>query len=147
MPILSSHAIRTTALTMAGLSLTTLTACRGGIKAPWRSTEAIVDTLPDIPPMALEASGSKHLVVVRANSGGWSVHLDKEELQPLGKRVYITIRRPDPAFIHTQALVDHRVLTDVASPTPLEIVARVLDHAAKPNDRIYARVQPQSSLD
>jgi hypothetical protein len=97
--------------------------------------------------MALEASGAKHLVVVRANSGGWSVHLDKEELQPLGKRVYITVRRPDPAFIHTQALVDHRVLTDVPSSTPLEIVARVLDHAAKPNDRIYARVQPQSSLD
>lgn len=147
MSSLSSRAVRTTALTMAGLSLITLTACRGGIKAPWRSTEAIVDTLPDIPPMTLEASGAKHLIVVRANSGGWSVHLDKEEIQPLGKRVYITVRRPDPAFIHTQALVDHRVLTDVPSSTPLEIVARVLDHGAKPNDRIYARVQPQSSLD
>lgn len=123
-----------------------LPACRA-VRPPWRDREAIIDTLPGIPPMTLDAMSGRHLVVMRAPTGGWTLHIDKDELRPDGRRVYLTARRPDPAFVHTQALVDLRALTDVPADTPVKLVARVLDHAAKPDDRVYARIEPVEPID
>lgn len=128
----------------------TLAACSATKKLPWTSSETIVDSDPandPIPPIALAQANDRHVVAVRAPSGGWSLHIDKDERTPLGRRVFVTIRRPDPAFMHTQALVDHNAITDVPVSTPVEIVARVLDHNEDPRHRVYARVQPRESLD
>ncbi|CAN0305941.1 unnamed protein product, partial [Ectocarpus fasciculatus] len=84
-----------------------------------------------IPPIALEAANDLHVVAFRAPSGGWTISIDRTEIIPGATRLYVTIRRPDPAFSHTQALVDLHALSNVPSDQPVEVVARVLDHDAK----------------
>jgi len=138
---------RATLLLAAAAILPGMAACSATKKLPWTSSETIVDSDPAIPPIALTQMNDRHVVVMRAPSGGWSLHVDKDERTPLGRRVFVTARRPDPAFMHTQALVDHNAITDVPVSTPVEIVARVLEHNENPRHRVYARVQPRESLD
>lgn len=133
-------------LTLA-LGLCVLGGCKSTPRMPWKSRQAIVDSMPGLPPMRLDAMDGKHLVVMRAPTGGWTLKIDRSEITPDGKRVFLTARRPDPAFMHTQALVDLRVLTEVPQDAHIELVARVLDRNERPRDRIYARVTPAESWD
>jgi hypothetical protein len=124
-----------------------LTACNSAPRLPWRDREMITDPSPDMPPIKLETTNGKHLIVMRVPTGGWNLTLDKTEVTPDGRRAFVTARRPDPAFMHTQAFVNLRVLTDVPADTPVEVVARVLDHHAEPDDRVYHCVEPVETLD
>jgi len=141
----SSRALLAAGLTIAALA--PLSACQLHKKLPWVSTEAIIETDASIPPLALESSNGLHVVTYRAPSGGWTVAIDRSERIADGTRLYVTIRRPDPAFSHTQALVDLHALSNTPDDQPVELVARVLERDADPKDRIYARVTPVESLD
>lgn len=132
---------------IAGVCLTPTAGCKLHRKLPWVSTESIVNTDPGLPPIALVETQGLHTVVMRAPSGGWTVGVDKAERTPEGMRLYVTARRPDPAFYHTQALVDLHALSDVPAETPVTVVGRLLDHDADPKDRIYGSISPLSSLD
>ncbi|GEM_PF-4269111 len=131
---------------IAGSLLIPNAGCQLRKRLPWVSTESIVASDPTLPPLALEQTNDLHVVAFRAPSGGWSISIDRSELAPDATRLYVTIRRPDPAFSHTQALVDLHALSNVPSEQPVELVARVLDHDANPKDRVYARVEPAESL-
>lgn len=135
------------ALMLAGLAIAPLSACRLHKKLPWVTTEAIIETDPSIPPLALETANDLHVVAFRAPSGGWTISIDRSEIVPNATRLYVTLRRPDPAFSHTQALVDLHALSNTPADQPVELVARLLDHDAAPKDSIYARVTPSDSLD
>lgn len=121
--------------------------CRLQRSLPWVETETIVDRDPDMLPVTLEQMNDRHVVVVRAPTGGWTLSIDKSERTPEGERVYLTARRPDPAFYQTQAIADLHALTEVPATMPIELVSRVLDHDADPKHRVYARTTPVASLD
>lgn len=114
---------------------------------PWGNKEMITDPDPAVPPVRLDETSGRHLVVMQVPTGGWTLGVDNTEVTPDGRRVHLTVRRPDPAFMHTQAFVELRVLTDVPLDTPIELVARVLDRHEKPDARVYARVEPVESFD
>ncbi|MEM9372090.1 MAG: hypothetical protein AAGA55_00465 [Planctomycetota bacterium] len=130
-----------------GTTLAALSGCQLHKRLPWVSTETILASDPALPPIVLEAANNRHVVAFRATSGGWTISIDRTDIVPDATRLYVTIRRPDPAFSHTQALVDLHALSNTPIEQPVELVARVLEHDAEPKDRIYARVTPADSLD
>jgi hypothetical protein len=138
---------RTAGLMLLAACLLIPAGCRVVDKLPWRSQEMITDPKPSTPPIKLDTASGRHLVVMRVSSGGWTLTIDKAEIIPDGQRVFVTARRPDPAFMHTQAFVNLRALTQVPAETNVEVVARVLDRHADPKDSIYARVVPVESFD
>ena len=138
---------RTAGLMLLAACLLIPAGCRVVDKLPWRSQEMITDPKPSTPPIMLDTASGRHLVVMRVPTGGWTLTIDKAEIIPDGQRVFVTARRPDPAFMHTQAFVNLRALTQVPAETNVEVVARVLDRHADPKDSIYARVVPVESFD
>lgn len=138
---------RTAGLMLLAACLLIAAGCRVADKLPWRSQEMITDPKPSTPPIMLDTASGRHLVVMRVPTGGWTLIVDKAEIIPDGQRVFVTARRPDPAFMHTQAFVNLRALTQVPAETKVEVVARVLDRHADPKDSIYARVVPVESFD
>lgn len=134
----------TLAIALAVATLAILPACS---LMPWSNNDMIVDSDPSIPPIAVDAASTRHLIVMRVPTGGWTLSVDKDEVIPDGRRVYVTARRPDPAFMHTQAFVNLRALTDVPVTTDIEVVARVLDRHAKPDSDVYARINPAASIE
>lgn len=74
-----------------------------------------------------------HIIVVEAPSGGWLVTLDGV-YEAFGRRdAYITIQRPNPLGMHTQAIVEQHVATFVPTSTPIRVLARVVDYSVKPD--------------
>ncbi len=114
---------------------------------PWGDKEVITAPDPAVPPIRLETMNGRRLVVMRVPTGGWTLGVDRAEVTPEGRRVFVTVRRPDPAFMHTQAFVDLRALTDVPESTPIEVVARVLDRHERPDGKVYARAEPVAEFD
>ncbi len=76
----------------------------------------------------LDSSGDSHIIVFTAPSGGWSLSADGMA-GSLGKAgVNVTLRRPNPAFLHPQMLTEHRIATEIDSSTRLSVWARILEH-------------------
>lgn len=101
----------------------------------------------DAPPIKLDTNQSDHMLVFRAPNPGWTIRLDQTDRTPEGKRVFVTIRRPDPLLQYTQQIVTKRLLTQVDSSTPLEIRARVLDANERAKKQPYAPLTPVQSFD
>ena len=74
-----------------------------------------------------QAAG-KHTVVLTAPSGGWAFRLDETRPKLEATQVFVTAQRPNPAYMQTQALVQHEVTTGVAVDQKIKVFARVLDH-------------------
>ena len=74
-----------------------------------------------------EAAG-KHTLILTAPSGGWSFTVDQTRRTLEHTEVFVTAKRPNPAYMTTQALVDHEVTTGIATDQPITPFARVLDH-------------------
>jgi hypothetical protein len=112
----------------------------GCIQRIWQRDDDAQMRMVDSPPIMLDQSDNRHLVVMQAPSPGWSIRLDSTERTPTGKRVFVTIRRPDPAYQYTQQVVLMRVLTNVRLDTEIEVVGRLLEHSEKTKGKGYAPV-------
>ncbi len=86
------------------------------------------------PPVTIESDGPNHIIVVTTPTGGWSLIWDERA----DEAVYLTLRRPDPSFFHTQQLVGHQVGSGVASGESLAVHVRILDHGESATDQPYA---------
>ena len=73
-------------------------------------------------------AAGKHTLILTAPSGGWSFRVDRAERKLDSTRLFATARRPNPAYMQTQALVTHEVTTEVAADQPITVFARVLGH-------------------
>ncbi|QOI99289.1 MAG: protease complex subunit PrcB family protein [Phycisphaeraceae bacterium] len=89
------------------------------------------------PPVSLESSRGVWVVVVQSPTGGWSVAVDRVTESRRRKDVFVTLRRPDPRFMNTQAVIEQRVATPVRSDEPVRVCVRVLDHDEDPDSRAY----------
>ena len=86
------------------------------------------------PPVTIESHSPNHIIVVTTPTGGWSLIWDERA----DEAVYLTLRRPDSGFFHTQQLVPHRIGSGVPSGDPLAVHVRVLDHGEPAADQPYA---------
>lgn len=98
----------------------------------------------EAPPITLDENQNRHMLVFQAPNPGWTIRLDQTDRTPDAKRVFVTIRRPDPLLQYTQQIVTKRLLTQVDIDTPLEIRARVLDANERAKKQPYAPLTPAS---
>lgn len=75
----------------------------------------------------LDSTGPRHLVVIVTPTSGWQVAFDRVA----GDAVYLTVTRPSPEFLQTQALVEHRIDTTVASGKSLRAMVRTVDFGGR----------------
>jgi hypothetical protein len=77
------------------------------------------------------------MVVLTAPTGGWAAQLDHTRRQLGGMDVFITARRPNPAFLHTQALVEHRIATSVPTTDNASLYLRIVEFNQEPESVPY----------
>jgi hypothetical protein len=117
-----------------------VSALLGGCKVLNKDKDAgaMAERLNNAPPVRIETLGDNHMLIMQAPNPGWSYRLDRDERDRDGWVVYITIRKPDPAFMYPQRIVDKRLLTEVESDEPIRVVARLLEHGEKGTGDQYA---------
>ncbi|MEX0876922.1 MAG: hypothetical protein WD114_05640, partial [Phycisphaerales bacterium] len=71
---------------------------------------------------------------------GWSFSIDRTSRGPETERVYLTIRKPDPAYMNPQVIVEKQLLTDVREETPVTVMARLLEANEKAPSNGYVRL-------
>jgi hypothetical protein len=102
--------------------------------------QSIVENAPySGPPITVISTGPRHTVVVAAPSGGYRVQFDRKEKRFDATDVYMTVSRPDPAQMHTQAVVDLHLDTTVSSSEPIVLFARVRDFGTSGTSDPYRR--------
>ncbi|MCH7652963.1 MAG: hypothetical protein IIB14_04735, partial [Chloroflexi bacterium] len=71
-------------------------------------SDAPTSTAPyEGPGVTIEARSTTHAVVISTPTGGWSVVWDGTfDAQD---KIHLTIRRPDPDFLHVQQIVEHPI--------------------------------------
>lgn len=89
---------------------------------------SISDSAYQGPEITRSAAAAKHTLILTAPSGGWSFTVDRTERTLDSTRVFATARRPNPAYMQTQALVSHEVTTGVAADRPITVYVRILEH-------------------
>lgn len=96
----------------------------------------------DAPPIRLDTIDGRHLLVMQAPNPGWSFSIDRTEISSDGRRVFITIRRPDPAYMYPQVIVEKQLLTDVRAEVPITLMARLLDAHETTSGRSHTVIEP-----
>jgi len=109
------------------------------------SSEAMAVELQKAPPVRLDALDGRRMLVMQAPNPGWSYRLDKDERELDGWVVFITIRKPDPAFMYPQRIVDKRLLTEVETKHSIRVMARLLEHNEKGTRDQYAPLELDSN--
>jgi hypothetical protein len=89
--------------------------------------------LPDVskdtylgPPVWLDGSGSTYIVATQSPSPGWVATLDRVADQYRHKVVFVSLRRPNPAYYYPQVQVEQRIGTSVLTPEAVKVYVRVL---------------------
>jgi len=146
-PDLADSRQKTVRIMSCTLALVMLLASPGCIQRIWERDDNAADRMQGAPLVMLDAVDQHHLIVMQAPSPGWSIRLDETKRTPEGKRVFITIRRPDPAYEYTQQIVLMRVLTRVKLDTEIEVVGRLLEHDERTKGKGYAPVTVVESFE
>lgn len=129
------------------IALTMIASTPGCIKRIWQRDDTAAQKMVHAPQIMLDASETHHLVVMQAPSPGWSIRLDATERTPEGKRVFVTIRQPDPSYVYPQQIVLMRALTSARLDSSIEVVGRMLEHDEKTKGRGYAPVTLAESFE
>jgi len=128
---------RIVSCTIAMVMLLSTTGC---IKRIWLRDDDAQDRMQNAPLIMLEENDTHHLVVMQAPSPGWSIRLDATERTPTGKRVFVTLRSPDPAYEYPQQIVQMHVLTSVRLDSNIDVVGRLLEFNERTKGKGYAPV-------
>lgn len=129
---------------LLSLALITATALQGGCRLmnKGNSSEAMAEELKVAPPVMVDALEERHMLVMQAPNPGWTIALDRDERVKDAWIVYISIKRPNPAFMYPQRIVDKRLLTEIETSQPLNIMARLLNHDQNGTKDQYAPLKP-----
>lgn len=122
------------ALALAVCLLMTQTGCSSGMN--------VSESAHRGPPVGVDASGDFHEVVAVLPSPGWRVTLDGKRATPDAVRIFVTLRRPNPAAVYSQQQVTQRVLTPIRTTEPVEVYVRRLPFSGNDeSDEPYFRVR------
>lgn len=92
------------------------------------------------PPLTLEVGPSTHEVIFTAPSPGWTISLDRSLDRFERRELFVTIRRPNPAYAYAQVVVEQRLATNAPSTTQTALYARVIDFTAEAKHVTYEEV-------
>ena len=131
------------ALKTTCLALTATTLLMGGCNVfkKAKASGEMQTRLEDAPPVWLDSLGDNHMLMMQAPHPGWSYRLDRDDRDRDGWIVWITIRKPDPAFMYPQRIVEKRLLTQVESDQPIRVRARLLEHNENGTSDQYAPLE------
>lgn len=118
-------------------------ACPAGCGGTSKPT--IAEGAYDGPPLSIDQSGRSAVVIMEAPTPGWSISLDRASEARDHWQAFITVRRPNPAYMYSQVVVTQNLLTTVESRFPIRVYGRVLDDGAEAGDVEYreaARAAP-----
>lgn len=101
--------------------LLALTGC-GSPTGPRITGRAFTET-----PARVEPSGDRWVAVFTAPTGGWRAEFDTTRRMFNGQEVFVTLIKPHPDLMVTQALTDLHVRTPVATTEAVRIYARTSD--------------------
>jgi hypothetical protein len=101
----------------------------------------------EAPPIRIESSGDVHIIIMQAPNPGWSFSLQGEEQIPEGKRIFVTITKPDPTMLYPQMIVEKQLRTLVSTEVNLEIHARLLDVNETTKRRRYTPINTVDSFE
>ena len=96
------------------------------------------------PSMRMDSTSVVHVATFTTPSGGWGVRLDHTEEDVGHTNAFVTLTRPDPDQMVTQALVDQSVSLNVALDATVHVYARIVEpgsEAAEATTRRYRRVR------
>jgi hypothetical protein len=82
------------------------------------------------PALSVDSRGPQHVVVITAPSAGWEITFDRAKPSLGFTEVYITARKPNPAYMHAQATVEQRLGSAVDAKTPIRVLVRVVDYTS-----------------
>jgi len=91
----------------------------------------------DGPPVNTTVVKGYHALSVVVPTGGWRMVDEHLERRFRDNRVFLTLRRPDPELMHTQAMAQFDVSPGVRADVPLAVYVRVIDFGAEPNDERF----------
>ncbi len=119
---------------IAALSLLALfgSSCSDAIRPPQKAAEHYSG-----PPLSIESTPPQYRVILTAPTGGWSFRLDQTRRAFDHTDVFVTLTRPDPAYMQTQAQVRQEAGTEIDPSQPITLYARILPHDAKPDTQAY----------
>lgn len=96
------------------------------------------------PEVSIDSWAPRHQITITTPTGGWSAKLDQVRDGEGARDVFITLRRPDPEQMVTQALVPHTINSTADARIPIAVYIRVVEHGADPADFPY-RLAARSS--
>jgi len=126
-------------LALAGLASAALLlpACSGARGARGQNSQEQQPTPePDgaNPTVSIEPGYERHVIVVTAPTGGWSLRWEKRVVRDETVEEYLTIRRPNPEIYHVQAVTPHRINSNAPLSGPIKVFIRVVDHGQNTQD-------------
>lgn len=83
------------------------------------------------PALTVESTSAHHTIAMTAPSAGWTMAFDRSHKYFDRTEVFITISRPDPAFLHAQSEVQLFLDSTIETREPIAVFARIVDHGAK----------------
>ena len=89
------------------------------------------------PAISIDSTGDQHIIVATAPSGGWSFVLDQSRPVMGHKEVFATLTRPNPALMHSTALVPHNLASGVSKDLRIDVLVRIADYGAPAVDFPY----------
>lgn len=124
------------------LMLCTMGGCMKQLKGP-----DMGERMKNAPPIRIDDSEEVHLLVMQAPNPGWSYWIDRDERTRNGKRVFVTIRRPDPTMLYPQVIVEKNLRTKVRTEIPIELSGRIVDFGESTRGRGYAPIHPVDAFE
>ncbi len=124
---------------LAVVASATLFACASGrvsyevVEAPWTGPRMTLGTLAETRTATFEVP-----------TGGWAIHLDHTETRFGRVLAYVTLTRPGPGTMVSQAFTSHTISLDAAADQPVDVFARILEAPVSDEpdlSRVYRRVQ------
>lgn len=119
---------RARANTRAGLALILcigLTACA----APKPPPNVIAGTFAN-PAVSLDSTAKRHQVLIETPSPGWVPSMDQSRADFRTTSVYLSLRKPNPAYLYPQVISTQRVATGVPADHAISVYVRTLDFDA-----------------
>ncbi len=113
------------ALGLGAIIAATLAFVTGGCATGTPPPE-VTEARYDGPAISIEESAGQWLAVVRPDSPGWRITLDRRAEGYGFEGVYLTIQEPNPAFSYPLVAVEQRLALNVDAKRPVKVFARLL---------------------
>ena len=101
-------------------------ACVAGGCATGTPPPEVTQARYDGPDIAIEESAGQWMAVVRPDSPGWRITLDRRAEGYGFEGIYLTIQEPNPAFSYPLVTVEQRLALNVDARRPVKVFARLL---------------------